>query len=257
MHGIHVGILAIVEGITEFLPVSSTGHLILTSSLLGITPTEFTKTFEIFIQLGAILAVLFLYRNTIRTRTLLWAKIFIAFIPSAVIGVMGYSFIKTYLFENTTITAVALAAGGLMLIIVEYLLPHHTSTIETTEHLSYKKALLIGLFQACSVVPGVSRAAATIIGGMIVGLNRQTATEFSFLLAVPTIVAATGLDIAKSNFTFSVQEWGILFLGSAIAFITAHITIRLFVKFVSNHSFVPFGIYRIIVAGLFALLTLT
>lgn len=257
MNILEVIILATVEGITEFLPVSSTGHLILTSSLLGIQPSEFNKTFEIVIQLGAILSVLILYWGKIRMNILLWKKICIGFIPSIVIGAGGYAFIKGYLLESTSITATALAVGGVVLILLEYLLPHKTEKINEVEHISYRNVLIIGLFQSCSVVPGVSRAAATIVGGMTVGLSRKTATEFSFLLAVPTMVAAAGLDIVSTNITFSPDVWGTLFLGSIIAFVTSYVTIRYFINFVSNHSFVPFGVYRIIIAGLFALYTLS
>lgn len=248
--GLHIGILALIEGMTEFLPVSSTGHLILASSLIGIRPTEFTKTFEIFIQLGAILAVVFLYRKKLRSDIQLLMNVCISFLPSAFVGFLGYSFIKSYLFENTVITAIALAVGGLLLIGVEYVLQSRMRKL--SEHISRKKAFIIGLFQAISVIPGVSRAAATITGGMIVGLDRKTATEFSFLLALPTIVAATGLDLVKSDLRFSQQEWFILLGGSTIAFITALITIRLFVRYVSHNSFIPFGVYRIVIAGLYA-----
>lgn len=239
-------ILSAVEGITEFLPISSTGHLILTSDILKISQTDFVKSFEVIIQLGAILAVVYLYWKKILTSKDLILKILAAFIPTAVFGFLLYSVIKQFLIGNTIITLWALFIGGIALIIIEKIYkeqPHHLDEIEK---LSYKKAVIIGFAQSISMIPGVSRAAATILGGLFVGLKRKAAVEFSFLLAIPTMAAATGLDLVKSEFSFSAQEWGLLIVGFIGAFITAIITVKFFIHYIRDHTFIGFGIYRIL-----------
>jgi len=251
MDFLHAVILSIVEGLSEFLPISSTGHLILTSDILKIPQTEFVKSFEIIIQLGAILAVLVLYWQKLLTNKNVFMKVMSAFVPTAVIGYLLYKIIKTFLLGNTIVTLWALLLGGIVLILVEKLYkeqPHH---VDTVEKLSYKKAMVIGLVQSLSVVPGVSRSASTIFGGLFVGLKRKPAVEFSFLLAIPTMIAATGLDLMKSNFSFSFQEWEVLAIGFVGALVTALIAIKYFLKFVEKHTFIGFGIYRIILAILF------
>jgi len=247
-------ILSIVEGVSEFLPISSTGHLILASDILKISQTEFVKSFEIIIQLGAILAVVVLYAKTLLEKRKLWVPLLAAFIPTAVIGFILFKLIKQFLLGNTAVTLWALLIGGIVLIIAEKLYkeqPHHLDSIEK---LSPKKAMLIGLAQSISVIPGVSRSAATILGGLFVGLKRKPAVEFSFLLAIPTMIAATGLDLVKSNFSFSGQEWGVLAVGFVGAFVTALLAIKYFIQYVKNHTFIAFGIYRIILAIVFWLL---
>jgi len=247
-------ILSIVEGISEFLPISSTGHLILTSDILKLSQTEFVKSFEIIIQLGAILAVVVLYAKTLLEKRKMWVPLLAAFIPTAIIGFILFKLIKQFLLGNTMVTLWALLLGGVILIIAEKLYkeqPHHLDSIEK---LSYKKAILIGLAQSISVIPGVSRSAATILGGLFVGLKRQPAVEFSFLLAIPTMVAATGLDLVKSNFSFTSQEWGVLAVGFIGSFITALLAVKFFIQYVKNHTFVAFGIYRIVLAIVFWLL---
>jgi undecaprenyl-diphosphatase len=240
--------LAIVEGISEFLPISSTGHLILASEVLKIQQTDFVKSFEVIIQLGAILAVVVLYAKKIVANKKMWPQIIAAFIPTAIIGFALYKLIKQYLLGNEAVTLWALLIGGIILIIVEKIYkeqPHHTDKIET---LSLKKAALIGLVQSISVIPGVSRSAATIFGGLFVGLKRKTAVEFSFLLAIPTMAAATGLDLVKSNFSFSADEWGLLTVGFVGAFLTALLAVKYFLRYIEHHTFVAFGVYRIILA---------
>jgi undecaprenyl-diphosphatase len=242
-------ILSIVEGISEFLPISSTGHLVLTSELLKITQTDFVKSFEVIIQLGAILAVVVLYGKRIMENRKMWPQIIAAFLPTAVIGFALYKLIKQFLLGNEAVTLWALFIGGIVLIVMERLYkeqPHH---IDKIEKLSLKKAALIGLVQSISVIPGVSRSAATIFGGMFVGLKRKTAVEFSFLLAIPTMVAATGLDLVKSSFSFTTQEWGVLAVGFIGAFATALLAIRYFIRYIEHHTFVAFGIYRIVLAA--------
>ena len=247
-------ILSIVEGISEFLPISSTGHLILASEILKISQTEFVKSFEVIIQLGAILAVVVLYGKRLLENKKLWPKIFAAFVPTAIVGFILYKLIKQFLLGNTAVTLWALLIGGIILLFIERFYkeqPHH---LDKAENLSYKKAFLIGLIQSISVIPGVSRSASTILGGLFVGLKRKTAVEFSFFLAIPTMAAATGLDLLKSGFSFSATEWEILAVGFVGTFLTALLAVKYFLRYIEHHTFVGFGIYRIIVAILFWLL---
>jgi undecaprenyl-diphosphatase len=242
-------ILSIVEGITEFLPISSTGHLILVSKLLNVPQTEFVKSFEIIIQLGAIMAVVVLYFRKLIGNKKLYPKILAAFLPSAVIGFILYKFIKQYLIGNPQIVLLSLFLGGILLIILEKLLAGIKIKNDLTiEQLGTKQCLLIGLSQAVSMIPGVSRAAATIIGGMAVGLSRQNAVEFSFLLAIPTMAAATGLDLLKSYKYFSGQDIKMLVIGFVLSFISAKIAVKWLIKFMKNHSLAAFGVYRIALA---------
>jgi undecaprenyl-diphosphatase len=253
MNIIHSIILSVVEGLTEFLPVSSTGHLILASDLLKITQTDFVKSFEIIIQLGAILAVVFLYFKKLISGLEIWKKLIVAFLPAGVLGFIFYGIIKRLLIGNTMVVLVSLFLGGLALLALEYFyknkspITHHSSTI------SYRQALLIGVFQTLSMIPGVSRAAATIAGGMLVGLKRKTATEFSFLLAIPTMAAATGLDLLKVGFNFTGQETMILIIGFAGAFISAILAVKFLINYVKTHTFNSFAIYRIVLALVFLL----
>lgn len=244
-------ILSIIEGFTEFLPISSTGHLILTSYLLGIPQTEFMKSFEIIIQLGAILAVVVLYWKTLIKNIILWKPVIIAFLPTAILGFTLYKAIKQYLLGNTLVTLVSLFLGGILLIILEKQYSKILHASKPIEKLGVKKAFLIGLFQSVSMVPGVSRAAATIFGGMFLGLSRKEAVEFSFLLAIPTMLAATVLDLLKSNFSFSGNEYLLLSIGFIGAFITAVMSIKFLLNLIKNHTFIPFGIYRIVLAILY------
>lgn len=248
-------IFSIVEGFTEFLPISSTGHLVLTAKLLQIPQTEFIKSFEVIIQLGAILAVLFLYWKTIWSNKKTWKPVIAAFIPTAVVGLVFYKIVKNVLLGNEYVTLYALLIGGIVLILIErfFAKTQNDNGVGKIEDISLKNAFIIGLFQSISIVPGVSRAAATIIGAMLLGTKRKTAVEFSFLLAIPTMAAATGLDLVKTNFSFSSSEWGILSVGFIGSFIFAAIAVKFFLQFIQNHTFIPFGIYRIILALMFFL----
>ncbi len=246
-------ILSLVEGLTEFLPISSTGHLVLTSEVLNIPQTEFVKSFEIIIQLGAILAVVFLYFKRLVSNFKLWKTILVAFLPTAVVGLLFYQFIKRVLIGDPAITMWALFIGGIVLIILEKLYKEKDHHINSLEDISLKQAFLIGLAQSISVVPGVSRAGATIMGGLFFGLKRQTATEFSFLLAIPTVFAASGLDLIKSDFNFSSDQYLILLVGLVGSFLTALVVIKWLIKYVQTHNFIIFGIYRIVLAILFGI----
>jgi undecaprenyl-diphosphatase len=246
---------AIVEGITEFLPISSTGHMILLNYVLGNSENEFTKTFEIFIQLGAIMAIVFLYARRFLLDVQIYLKLFVAFLPSAIIGFMLYEIIKVYLF-NHWVVAFSLIVGGIVLILIDKRLPPHKEYPDELRQISYQKAIFIGLFQCLAMVPGVSRAAATIIGGMMNGLSKKSAAEFSFLLAIPTMAAASGYDLLKFEGTISEDQWILLGIGFAVAFITAYIAVEWFVKLLEKHGFTGFGYYRIIIGVLFILFAL-
>lgn len=249
-------VFAVVEGFTEFLPVSSTGHLVLTAKLLGIPQTEFVKSFEIIIQLGSILAVIFLYWKKLFVQRTVWKQILIAFIPTGILGFTLYKVVKGYLIGNEMLTVIMLFLGGIVLILIESFHREDKHSIERIEDIPVKKALVIGLAQSLAMVPGVSRSAATIIGGLLLKLKRKTAVEFSFLLAVPTMLSATGLDLIQTRFTFSAYEYSVLAVGFVGAFIVAIAAIKFVLKYIERNNFIPFGIYRIIVAILFFLFVL-
>ncbi len=251
-------LLSIVEGITEFLPVSSTGHLILAARFLLVPESEFTKSFEIFIQLGAILAVVVLYAKRFSTDFASWKKILAAFIPSAAISFLLYKWVKTYLLGNSQIVLWSLLIGGIIIILFDRW--HKEVPAEATDpnqairEMSYRNAILIGLFQTLAIVPGVSRSASTIIGALSLGEKRKTAVEFSFLLAVPTMIAASGYDLLKSHTQFTGNEYTLLAVGFSGAFITALIAVKFFLAYIQKHTFTVFGVYRILAAIAYFLL---
>jgi undecaprenyl-diphosphatase len=244
-------ILSVIEGLTEFLPISSTGHMILASEIMKISQSEFVKSFEIIIQLGAILAVVVLYWRRFLEGIRIWKVLLAAFLPAGILGFVLYKLIKHYLLGNVYVVLSALFIGGIVFIILEKYYSSKVSRIGEIRDLSLKNAFIIGLFQSVSMIPGVSRAASTIFGGLIVGLDRKSAVEFSFILAVPTMMAATALDLVKSNFHFSVSEISILLFGFLGAFATALFAVKFFLEYIKKHNFIPFGIYRIILAVLF------
>ena len=245
-------VLGAVEGLTEFLPVSSTAHLLISERLLGLAASDFAKTFAISIQLGAILAVVVLYWRRLTTDKELWGKLLAAFLPTAVLGLLFYKIIKTYLLEDLPLIAWALLIGGVLIIIFELVINHRSFSDQTVDFstITYKKAMLIGLAQCLAFVPGVSRAAATILGGLSLKINRQTIVAFSFLLAMPTMLAATGLDLVKNAGGFSNGQIELWLAGFITAFIVAAAVIKGFVTFVGKHNFVIFGIYRLIIGAL-------
>lgn len=251
MNLLHAIILGIVEGITEFLPISSTGHLILTARLLKISQTDFMKTFEIAIQLGAILSVLALYWRSLIVDFKFLKRIITAFIPTAIIGFIFYKLVKEFLLDNDKVVLWALFLGGIFLIIFELLHREKDETNKGPSEISYRQAFIIGLFQSIAIIPGISRAAATIYGGLILGLNRKTIVGFSFLLAVPTMLTATGLDLVKSAGAFSSQQAIFLVAGFLTSFIVALFSIKFLLNYIKRHNFILFGIYRIIIALIF------
>ena len=245
-------ILAVIEGITEFLPVSSTGHMILASYIMKIHDHAFVKTFEIAIQLGAILAIVMLYYKRFIQGINIYIKLGIAFIPTAIVGFLAYKTIKTYLF-NPLGVSIALIVGGVILILIDKRVVARKSRYVDLEDISYKNAFFIGLAQCVSMIPGVSRAAATIIGGVFNGLDKKQATEFSFLLAVPTMCAATGYDLLKTDATIHSNEFLLLAIGLVVAFISAWLAVKVFLKIIENHGFKSFGYYRIAIGIIFIL----
>ncbi len=245
-------ILGVVEGLTEFLPISSTGHLILVSTILGIKQTETHKAFEVSIQLGSILAVVFLYKENLFKNIELWKRLIIAFIPTGILGFLLYKIIKS--FFNPYIVSFMLIFGGVIFILVEKVYREKEDRIKDINNIPYMKAIFIGFFQSLAMIPGTSRSGSTIIGGLLLGLDRKTATEFSFLLAVPTMFIATGYDIFKNFNNFSVDNWINLVVGFIVAFISALFSIKFLLKFISKHDFTPFGIYRIVLGVLFLVL---
>lgn len=250
MDFLQVIILGIVEGVTEFLPVSSTGHLILVSELLQIPTTEFLKTFEVTIQFGAILAVVLLYWKKLLFNREIMKRVLIALLPALGVGYIFYTTIRKLLGSGETVVA-ALFVGGVIIILFELFRKEKEGTIEDITILSYKTAFFIGLFQALSVIPGVSRAGATILGGMFLGMKRKAIVEFSFLLAVPTMVAATTLDIVKNHALFSLPDVHLLLVGLLTSFLVALVAIKFLLRFVETHTFIAFGVYRIVIAILF------
>ena len=252
MSTIQAIIIAIIEGITEFLPVSSTGHMIITQHLLGIGDDQFVKAFIVNIQFGAILSVVVLYWKRFFQSVDFYFKLFAAFIPSAILGVLLNDLIDSLL-ESPQTVAISLLLGGVVLVFIDKLLNPSKEVAVT-----FPKAFVIGLSQCVSMIPGVSRSAATIIGGMTQGLTRKQAAEFSFFLAVPTMFGASVLKLYKGYEShpdiFQGNNIFLLLLGNAVAFVVAMLAIRFFVNFLTKHGFRVFGWYRIILGGLLLIL---
>lgn len=243
-------IIAIIEGLTEFLPISSTGHMILADSLLKIQDHQFAQTFEIVIQLGAILAVLLLYIKRFFVGINIYLKLLVAFLPTGIIGLLAYKTIKLYLFNPYTVS-ISLILGGVVLLVLDKWSANKESEYKEVEDISYMNALKIGLIQCVSMIPGVSRSAATIFGGIFAGFNRQQAAEFSFLLAIPTMFAASGYDLLKEKDNIHGDDITMLLFGGLVAFIVAIIAVKAFVSFLNKYGFKHFGYYRIALGVLF------
>jgi len=250
-------VMGIVEGLTEFLPISSTGHLIITEELMGFDSEKFNILFEIVIQLGAILAVVYYYRAKIfqslkelmpgRAGFNLWFKIFVAFLPSAIIGLMLNDFIETYLFSSLTV-AIALVVGGILMILIENAFGR--GGLNDMEKASLKQAFIIGIAQCFALYPGMSRSASTIMGGLIAGLSTKAAAEFSFFLAIPTMIGATVFSLAKGFMNLSALQWQALGVGFVVSFIVALLAVDKFLSFLGKHSLKPFAYYRILFGAL-------
>ncbi len=247
-------ILGIVEGITEFLPISSTGHLMITSRLLNITTSSFSTTFEIAIQSGAMLAVLILYAKRILAHKELIPKIAIAFLPTLTAGLVLYPFVKEYLLGNVTIVFYALIIGGILMLIIERF--YRTKEERSLESITYKESLLLGSLQILALIPGVSRSGATIIGGMSFSFPRKFLIEFSFLLAIPTILGATAYDLYKNHSEISTNEIGLLVSGGIVSGIVAYIVMKKLLRYLEHHTFNSFALYRILL-GILGILYFT
>lgn len=244
-------IIAIVEGITEFLPISSTGHMIITESVLKMQSADFTKLFIVNIQFGAILSVVVLYWKRFFQSLDFYFKLFVAFIPAAIIGFLLGDKIDALL-DNVIVVAIALVLGGVILIFVDKWFKHANST--EPQPISYGKAVVIGFFQCIAMIPGVSRSAATIIGGLTQKLNRKNAAEFSFFLAVPTMLAASAYKLFKNHDAINSNNIQILIIGNIVAFIVAMLAIKGFISFLTKYGFKAFGYYRIILGGVILML---
>lgn len=235
-------IIAIVEGITEFLPVSSTGHMIITQELLGMQINDFVKAFTVNIQFGAILSVVVLYWKRFFQSFDFYFKLFVAFLPAALIGFLASDFIDQML-ENVVVVAVMLVLGGIVLVFVDRWFKNPSAD----QTITYNKALKIGFFQVISMIPGVSRSAATIIGGMTQKLDRKNAAEFSFFLAVPTMFAASAYKLLQNYKHIEAEHIDILLIGNLVAFLVAMIAIKTFISLLTRYGFKWFGYYRIVV----------
>lgn len=247
-------LLGVVEGVTEFIPVSSTGHLVLASRLLSLPNTEFLKLFEVVIQFGAIFAVLIVYGKKVSLDLEIWKRVVLAFLPTAVFGLLFYKLVKMLL-GSPLVVAGSLFLGGVALVLFERFYDvREELPRQDVSTISLKNAFFVGVFQSIAIIPGVSRSAATILGGLWLGIPRKTIVEFSFLLAVPTIAAAAGLDLLQNISLLTIENLPLLVFGSFVSFAVALLSIRFFLRYISNHSFVPFGVYRILAAVAFLLL---
>jgi undecaprenyl-diphosphatase len=247
---LHALILGIVEGITEFLPVSSTAHMILTAALLRLPDSAFVKSFEIIVQLGAILAVVLIYWRRLLDVELL-TKAAVAFLPTGIVGLTVYKVVKGYLLGNVRVVLASLLVGGVVLLLFDRRWRHDDAEVDLRA-ITYKQAFLIGLCQCVAMVPGVSRSAATIVGGTLLGVPKRTIVDFSFILAVPTMAAATGYDLLKSWRDLS-GHGAALAIGFVVSFVTAWLAVRTFLALLKGRGFAVFGWYRIVLAVVFFL----
>ncbi len=255
MDTIQAIILGVIEGVTEFLPISSTGHMIVASQWLGLPQSEDNKAFEVIIQLAAILAVVANYRDRFvlnATNIELWKKVVLAFIPIGLVGLLLHKQIKAMF--TVEIVAVMFIVGGVVFLIIEYLQRDKQHPVQYLEAMSYRQALWIGIAQIFALIPGTSRAGASIVGALLVGLSRKASAEFSFLLALPVMLAASGFDLLKHYQDFTGTNMLVLAAGFVVAFVSAWLVMRLFIRFLERFTFVAFGVYRILFGAL--LLTL-
>ncbi len=238
-------VLGIIEGLTEFLPISSTGHLIVAANWLGMKQDEANSAFEVIIQLAAILAVVFNYKDKFTFKKLdLWTKVFIAFLPIAIIGFLFSHQIKALF--SVYVVAIMFIVGGIVFLVLEHFYKEESHTTTNVEDVTFKQSIAIGIAQVFAVIPGTSRAGSTIVGALLVGLSRKAAAEFSFLLAIPVMMAASGYDLLKHYSDFTDANFLALGVGFVTAFIVAYLTMMFFIKFLEKFTFVAFGIYRIL-----------
>lgn len=251
MTSIHAVVLGIVEGITEYLPISSTAHLIITSKILNLPQTEYQKFFEVFIQSGAIFAVVYLYLQYLVSHKEVIKKVAVSFIPTALIGFLLYKVIKNVFFQSYYLMIFSLIVIGGLFIVVELLIKNKTIVLKKTiNNLSFTEALIIGLNQSLAVIPGVSRAGIVLLAMMIMGYCRDEAAEYSFLLAVPTILGASFFDLIKTDFAVisNGNHFLMLVVGLITSFITAYFAVKWLIHYLKNNSLIWFGIYRVVLA---------
>lgn len=252
---VHTVILTVISGICQFLPISSSGHIILVSSLLNISRSGTLEGVRIVVQLGATLAAIVLYAKTLMNNKPILGKVIAGFIPMAVVSLIFYSLITQFLSTNVYITLVMLFLGGVAIILLEKLkFEKESGTKLTLKSLGIRDALVIGAFQTLSIIPGVSRSGASMIGGMVMGMNRKSAIEFSFMLAIPTLIFISMLDLAKNSNQFNAQNGLSLLVSFVLSFVISWLFIKWFLRFTQNHTFVVFGIYRIVLAVLYLLI---
>lgn len=247
MDFMHAVILGITEGLTELLPISSTGHMILVSKFIGLEQSDFLRTFQIAIQLGSIFAVIVVFYQRLIHDPKLWLKLFVGFLPTSIVGLTLYPFIKS--FFHPAVVAYMLIFGGIVFLWIEYFYKSQDK-LDHIHAVSYKQAFWIGLFQSLAIIPGTSRSGASIVGGLLLGLSRKCAAEFSFLLAIPTMFAATGYDLYKNFGTLNTEHFELLLIGGGVAFITTLSVIKVFLRFISTFGYGVFGIYRILVGSI-------
>lgn len=253
---IYAILLGIIEGITEWLPISSTGHLILAGEFFKFSyGTDFINTFNVVIQLGAILAVVVMFFHKLNPLSpkksqrekkqtwRLWVKVIVAVIPSAILGLLFDDWLELHFFNPVTVATMLVVYGVIMIALERR---HKEPTVEDFKHLSYRKAFFIGLFQCLALIPGTSRSAATIIGAVLLGTSRYVATEFSFFLAIPTMLGASALKLVKTGFAFSGMEWLVLGVGTIVSFVVSILAIKFLLDYIRKHDFQVFGYYRII-----------
>lgn len=247
-------ILGVIEGFTEFLPISSTGHLIVVSQFLGLDQNAATKAYEVIIQFAAILAVVMNYKDKFTLKKIdLWTKVFVAFLPIGAVGYLFSSQIKELF--SIQIVAVMFIVGGFVFLIVEkFFLKDESILVDDVEQVTMKQSIIIGLAQVLALIPGTSRAGSTIIGALLVGLSRKASAEFSFLLAMPVMSAVAAYDLLKHYKEFSDANLITLGVGFVVSFIVAYLTIKLFMKFLEKFTFVAFGIYRILFGAVLLLM---
>jgi undecaprenyl-diphosphatase len=249
MDVLHSVILGLVEGATEFLPISSTGHLIVVSQWLGMEQTEGNKAFEVIIQLAAILAVVANYKERFTFKHFrLWCQVFVAFLPVAMVGFLFRHQIKAMF--SVSVVATMFIVGGVIFLMTERWIKHKSPSVDNLDNLNFKQALWIGIAQVFALIPGTSRAGSTIVGALFVGLSRKASAEFSFLLALPVMMAASGYDLLSNYKEFAGEQWTPLVIGFVVAFLSAFVVMKLFMAFLEKFTFVAFGWYRILFGGL-------
>ncbi len=251
MTAYEAAILGIVEGVTEYLPVSSTAHIALTSQMMGLPQNDFMNAFNIIIQIAPIFSVMIIYYHTLFQSLEIWKRLIASFIPTGAIGFLFHSQLEEMFSSNSIV--LWMIATGVFFLVIEFLYAKRDHTTHELEEISYKQAISVGFIQALSLIPGVSRSGSTILGGMLLGMKRETAMSFSFLLAIPTMTAASGYTLLKEYHTLSFESISLILIGFAVSFIVGWAAVKSFLAIVSRYNFTPFGVYLIASGVLFGL----